>query len=465
MKRNFTISVFAFIIGITTSFAQSTVGSFAEDTTSFYLTRQVNGNTVLTKLTFPGKGVISPVDIRTYNGLLLNATGYYRGYIWAMGHTPSSRVVYKLHANGNIENWSIPQLPVSGWNTAVVDTSGIMYLIPGGSSIIYQLDLTSGVPVYKGSVQLTGSFVLGSGDTFGDLLFDPITRKLYGWFNDINGTTGGLYEINKTTGSALKIGAASTRSVGSLIGFDGIFIYGYGSAENSGTIQDRFIKMSASTGEITELAQSIAVSQSDGCQFSGTITRQLSLPVKMSYFSAMRNKNGVSLYWKTETETNNNYFEIQRSEDGAEFKPIALMFAKEDAANGASYQYNDYSLGNINGNMVWYRLKQVDIDGKFTYTALKKVNLNDNAKGVKMQLSPNPFQGPVQLRFESDKKKAIDLRIYNTAGQVMYTSRIDAKQGLNAVQVNEASRLMRGMYMIELWAEGELMDQQKIVKQ
>lgn len=74
------------------------------------------------------------------------------------------------------------------------------------------------------------------------------------------------------------------------------------------------------------------------------------------------------LNWKTSSEINAVYFEIQRSADGINFTGVGNKNASGNSADTKIYQYTD-PIGNSTGN-IYYRLKTVDVDGKFTYSKL-----------------------------------------------------------------------------------------------
>jgi hypothetical protein len=97
--------------------------------------------------------------------------------------------------------------------------------------------------------------------------------------------------------------------------------------------------------------------------------------VVLQSFDLAKSGNTIKLNWQTSKEKNNNYFEIQRSIDGIQFDVIALMFAKEDAENGAVYRYNDQELAKLNADKVYYRLRIIDITGKYILLDPKKLVL------------------------------------------------------------------------------------------
>ncbi len=99
--------------------------------------------------------------------------------------------------------------------------------------------------------------------------------------------------------------------------------------------------------------------------------------IVLQSFELSRSGNTVKLNWQTSIEKNNNYFEILRSTDGIKFNVIALMFAKEDAENGATYRYADQESAKINADKVYYRLRIIDITGKSILLDPKKIALTE----------------------------------------------------------------------------------------
>lgn len=105
------------------------------------------------------------------------------------------------------------------------------------------------------------------------------------------------------------------------------------------------------------------------------------LPVTLSHFTAKANTNAVQLKWSTASEQNSSRFEIERSRDGQLFAKIGEVQA---AGKAFDYAYNDQHA--FAGNN-YYRLKQIDIDGRYQYSRVELVNL-DLASGVLVY--PNP---------------------------------------------------------------------------
>lgn len=84
------------------------------------------------------------------------------------------------------------------------------------------------------------------------------------------------------------------------------------------------------------------------------------LPITLLSFICMAEKNQNTILWKTETETNNNYFELERSIDGTNFETINKTKGAGNSTTEKNYSYVDYNFKNVTN---YYRIKQVDYNG------------------------------------------------------------------------------------------------------
>ena len=143
-------------------------------------------------------------------------------------------------------------------------------------------------------------------------------------------------------------------------------------------------------------------------------------PITLLSFTANYVKpKTVSLQWATAAEINNDYFTIQRSEDGINFTDILIV---PGAGNSDHLlNYNNFDLEAISG-ISYYRLKQTDYDGTFTYSSIVKVSSAGN--DFTFLLSPNLVNADTEIKVmmtgaASDQKIAID--IYDVLGRKLYT--------------------------------------------
>jgi len=187
------------------------------------------------------------------------------------------------------------------------------------------------------------------------------------------------------------------------------------------------------------------------------------LPVKYLSFDAVVNNKTVLLKWLTTQEVNNSHFEVERSFDMSSFNTIGIVLDGFINGTNKSYQFKDNSNELVGRSVVYYRLKQFDIDGKFTYSKVIAVRLQAKADVV-MQVSPNPFSENLNVRFSSAESGAAQIRIVNSTGQTMLSKQALISKGYNNIQVEGLSGLATGMYVAQLIMNGTIIDNQRVIK-
>jgi DNA uptake protein ComE-like DNA-binding protein len=183
------------------------------------------------------------------------------------------------------------------------------------------------------------------------------------------------------------------------------------------------------------------------------------LPVELLSFKANQKNNTNLLTWQTASEKNNSHFDIERSTTGQE-DWVTLGTVK---GNGNSQIMHDYTFNdNTPLSISYYRLKQVDNDGRFEYSNVVSVT----TKGGKFKvnaLSPNPTKDNLTIQFESNKNDVVSVSVMDMTGRVVFTQNASATEGGNLLNVNTAS-LSNGIYMVSL-KNSESVILNKIVKQ
>ncbi len=161
----------------------------------------------------------------------------------------------------------------------------------------------------------------------------------------------------------------------------------------SGTSGDWKIVSSASSKTATQLLfTGQALADGDGYYALGTIDSTNSpLPIELISFEALNNNSSVDLFWKTASETNNDFFEIQHSTNTNNWENIGRI-----QGNGTTNKIHSYSFTHKypNNGINYYRLKQTDFDGKFSFSQIKYVNIGDNKQ---IKIYPNPSNGLIYI--------------------------------------------------------------------
>ena len=168
---------------------------------------------------------------------------------------------------------------------------------------------------------------------------------------------------------------------------------------------------------------------------SGPVT-----PVIFTYFNADCNDKGALLTWETATEENADYYEVQRSADGANWKTVDKVDASGNSAVARQYQYLDLEGGNVQ-----YRLRQVDIDGKTTYTSIRRTSCE--GKSFSTTLYPVPARDKMTLVVRSDRAVTTNLQILDMNGKMVKQMRTNINNG-NTNIVIDVNSLPQGEYML-----------------
>ncbi|MFK7807261.1 MAG: PKD domain-containing protein [Saprospiraceae bacterium] len=156
----------------------------------------------------------------------------------------------------------------------------------------------------------------------------------------------------------------------------------------------------------------------DNFQITATL-----LPVELSAFDGRLNEDEVLLNWETLSEVNNDYFLIERSTDGRTFEELGTVKGNGDQLGPINYSLVDPSpLPGVN----YYRLTQFDYDGQ--YEVFNKLVAVEYSEDNKMEIFPNPVANDVvRFYYSSKNHHSLDVEIFNTAGQLIYATTVNAE--------------------------------------
>jgi hypothetical protein len=189
------------------------------------------------------------------------------------------------------------------------------------------------------------------------------------------------------------------------------------------------------------------------------------LPIKLIYFSGAIDNQQALLQWQTANETNNNYFGIERSTDGKIFSQVGTVASKGNGTGNLDYSYKD-DISNATGT-VYYRLKQVDKDGSYTYSNVISMSIK-NTHLETMLVYPNPTQSNnINLKIQLTAPQQIEVRIVDMAGAVVYKSTaLNLLQGSNSLNLGNVYGLSKGIYVVEvIGANNNTIGRNKVVVQ
>ncbi|MBX2975052.1 MAG: choice-of-anchor J domain-containing protein [Ignavibacteriaceae bacterium] len=175
------------------------------------------------------------------------------------------------------------------------------------------------------------------------------------------------------------------------------------------------------------------------------------VPVEFTSFTGSVSGNTVKLNWATASETNNKGFEIQKSLNNGDFVTVAFVTGKGTTTEAQSYTYVEKDV--VDGNYL-YRLKQVDFDGKVSYSNGIEVDVTTPAVFALDQNYPNPFNPSTTINFGLAVDSKVSLKIFNVLGQeVASLANGLMSAGKHTVTFNGSS-LFSGVYFAKMEAKG-----------
>jgi hypothetical protein len=162
------------------------------------------------------------------------------------------------------------------------------------------------------------------------------------------------------------------------------------------------------------------------------------LPVKFLGFNVARKGSDVMVQWSTSEETGAFRYELERSFDAANWNTISYITAAGNSSNLNNYSYTDRSMGS---KTAYYRVKQVDNDGKYAYTAVRSIQSDAGAAGIKLV----SMQNRLVLQFPQEVKNGVTVRIISYNGQVVKEQRVEQVFGQVILNAN-----VKGSYVISV---------------
>lgn len=178
--------------------------------------------------------------------------------------------------------------------------------------------------------------------------------------------------------------------------------------------------------------------------FSFSANAQLpgQLPVNLKAFKARAETNNkVKVCWTTEYEKDNGYFDIDRSADGINFTKAGRVMGVNN--NGILTDYTFYDIHSMKG-ISFYRLKQVDVDGNFSYSPIERVKNSETDNSF--DVYPNPASGNAfNINVFKNITAGIEILVYDNSGRLQLKQQCNNN---NTITINH--HLAAGTYSIKL---------------
>lgn len=176
------------------------------------------------------------------------------------------------------------------------------------------------------------------------------------------------------------------------------------------------------------------------------------LPVTLAYFRASPVDGEVSIEWKTETETNNDFFTVERSADGKNFEEVATVPGAGNSSIPLSYSHKD---GAPLAGTFYYRLTQTDFDGmfeQFPLIAVENKHPRQQVEGAPniRTVFPNPFESNFKIDFEMQHARTVEVRLMDMNGNKVFSEAVEAFPGNNRYNFEDRNGLVPGTYLVSI---------------
>lgn len=179
------------------------------------------------------------------------------------------------------------------------------------------------------------------------------------------------------------------------------------------------------------------------------------VPVELLSFTAKANDNDVTLDWSTAMEMDNKGFDVERSIDGRTFEAIKFVDGAGNSNAVVNYNFVDESaFAKTNTNVLYYRLKQLDNNGDFTYTNMVKV-VRGSEDITTLSAYPNPFTQSYAISFDASTEGEATIVMVDIQGKAVSQQVNVVAKGRNTLEVTNIEQLQAGIYFARLTVNGE----------
>ncbi len=442
------------------------------------------GDSEFFNIVFPTSTVIDVVsDISVYGDFTNNATTLNlidqavrfegSGASTLSGITPTVFEDLEVNKSSNVMQLGV-DASVSGFLTL---TAGALSLNGNMLSVLNNSNsaITSG-----------GGYILSESTTFSGVLTWTVGSDVSGYIFPFGNSSGDLIPLtfNLNSGDAGNVSIATyATATNNLPMPPGVSNINNGGVENSANMVDRYysielaghtspnvdVTFSASASEVGSIT-SLRAQRWNGTSWDDPLAGQTAgatsvtvpgvtqfspwsvsgndqpLPVEFISFSAVEQNGQIQLQWETASETNNDYFEVQKSTDGESFYAIGKVKGVGNSTARNSYSFKDIT---PTSGRVYYQLKQVDFDGQYDYS--KMIQLYVEAVDYGYTYYPNPAVDYLKVKNSTNQTHKSNLYLYNHVGNLMLHKE-GAEWDGNTV-VLDVSRFEKGIYILKILSD------------
>jgi hypothetical protein len=168
------------------------------------------------------------------------------------------------------------------------------------------------------------------------------------------------------------------------------------------------------------------------------------LPIELISFTSVCENNVVDLNWSTASETNNDFFTVERSKDDQTWESIATISGAGNS--NATLLYSAKDLQPIAG-LSYYRLKQTDFNGAYSYSQIVPSSCGENVQFDLLSVKPSNAENEIVIQFSASEGEQYTAAIYDAQGRMIQDKSAKAVSGMNEIHLN-SPLVSEGIYLI-----------------
>jgi phenylpyruvate tautomerase PptA (4-oxalocrotonate tautomerase family) len=185
------------------------------------------------------------------------------------------------------------------------------------------------------------------------------------------------------------------------------------------------------------------------------------LPIELLNFNAIAKNKKVELTWSTATEINNDFFTIEKTKDGINFETLSIVDGGGNSTIIIDYFDTDnYPFDGIS----YYRLKQTDFNGNYTYSQIVPVNYYFGDDGISIFPNPSNSDESITIDFTGLKDQTVLVVVRDIHGKEFYSKVNVVSENKQLVAVDLENRLAAGVYIVIASSSNKIYSQKLIVK-
>lgn len=168
------------------------------------------------------------------------------------------------------------------------------------------------------------------------------------------------------------------------------------------------------------------------------------LPLNIISFKVNYDAPNAVINWEVQNELQTENYEVEFSLNGTEFSKI---FTVQAINNGKSNYTQWHNLNNYQQSVFYYRIKQIDKDGKIFYTDVASIKIN---RSNKITVTPNPFRSQFNVNYFSSLNEKVSMSLISLDGKIIETKQVNVLRGNNQIMFNNLQFLQAGLYFLQI---------------